>query len=298
MLNPIWGTVLNFLAGIFALAETSGMSNVLGPKGGPVAAMVIAFVNAGLHGISSAAPGPFVGSNIGPQPPSAGMRTMGLFVLCLLLLWPVGGRAADLAKKTPSLASTYSDPWSPGIYAGAELGYGMNLGREVFTGLDLGVESGAKAQGMLGGFHLGYGGRISGPIYAGLEVSGDYAGMNGGAGLSAVQASDKVDWLASARGRVGYIYDRVMLYGTGGWGWGGTKKDFLIIANGADPTARKTQNGFVWGLGAEYAITSQWLARVEYRQYIFGIATVANDVASYTVHDNINTVLGGMTYKF
>lgn len=297
MLSPTFSAIFNFVAALFGAAETSGLTNMLGNgKGGIVAAMVIAFVNAGLHGISPAVAGPLVSTQ--PPPPSGGMRTMGLFILGLLLLWPTGSYAADVVVKKAPTASTYVDPWAAGLYGGGEIGYGMNLGREVFQGLDLGVESGAKAQGMLGGMVLGYGGRISGPIYAGVEVTGSYAGMNGGAGLSAVQASDKVDWLASARGRIGYIYDRVMLYGTGGWGWGGTKKDFLVIATGADPSTAKVQNGFVWGLGAEYALTNQWLARVEYRQYLFGTATAADAVATYSVHDNINTFTGGMVYKF
>lgn len=299
MLNPVWGTILNFLVGGLGLAETSGLTNVLGTQGGKagaIAVMILGFLNGGLHGISSAQAGPFVSAPSQPQGPNPGMRTMGIFLLAALFLWPVTGRATDLNKpvKAPEI---YLDPWN-GFYVGAHGGWGINAGREVFQTPDIGVEAGAKSQGFLAGIHAGYGQRVAGSYYLGMEADGDYNGMSGDAGLSVVQTTDKMHWLASSRARAGYIYDRIMLYGTAGWGWGGTTKSFQIIETGNSASAAKTQNGFVWGLGAEYAFTSQWLARVEYRQYLFGKAGAGMQDAVYTVHDNINTFTGGLTYKF
>ncbi len=57
-INPVWGTVLNTLAGIFGIVEGSGLTNVLGgTKYGWIVA-VLAGVNAGLHAVSAPVPGP------------------------------------------------------------------------------------------------------------------------------------------------------------------------------------------------------------------------------------------------
>jgi hypothetical protein len=70
-INPMWGTVFNFLLGVGGLVESTGLSNVLttsGGKAGAIAATTIAFGNMFLHSFSSTMPGPLADGG----PPRAG----------------------------------------------------------------------------------------------------------------------------------------------------------------------------------------------------------------------------------
>lgn len=83
-MNPIWGTILNFVIGIFGVAESTGLTNVLSTQGGKTGVIVatgLALANAALHGISSAQPG-ILNGILPPSPPnppgvSGNMRNMG-----------------------------------------------------------------------------------------------------------------------------------------------------------------------------------------------------------------------------
>jgi outer membrane immunogenic protein len=65
-----------------------------------------------------------------------------------------------------------------------------------------------------------------------------------------LSGSDSIDWLASVRGRLGYlIQPNLLVYGTAGLG----------VVSGGD-----TDTGFVYGLGVEGKLTDTMSARVEY----------------------------------
>ena len=92
------------------------------------------------------------------------------------------------------------------------------------------------------------------------------------------------DWQASIRGRVGYAWDRWMLYGTGGVAFTEVTADANFIAVGAFPqtlaSSRKTLVGATAGLGLEYAFTNNWSVGVEgrytwYDTETFGAGSVA-----------------------
>lgn len=62
-MNPLWGTIFNFILALGGAAESTGLTNILttqGGKAGAVAATVIAVGNMVLHGISTTDAGPFV----------------------------------------------------------------------------------------------------------------------------------------------------------------------------------------------------------------------------------------------
>jgi hemoglobin/transferrin/lactoferrin receptor protein len=93
----------------------------------------------------------------------------------------------------------------------------------------------------------------------------------------------KLDWRASLRGRLGYAYDRYLIYGTGGVAflkedqvrtqyqpvdstrpWGNSTELFKESASGI-------RVGWTGGAGFEYALTSNWSLRGEYQFTGFGI---------------------------
>ncbi|MEE7494730.1 hypothetical protein MOTC310_31700 [Methylobacterium oryzae] len=59
-----------------------------------------------------------------------------------------------------------------------------------------------------------------------------------------------VDWFGTVRGRIGYAFDRVLVYGTGGFAYGGGGSDNQL-AYGRD---NDTRIGYAVGGGVEYAI--------------------------------------------
>jgi outer membrane immunogenic protein len=90
----------------------------------------------------------------------------------------------------------------------------------------------------------------------------------------------KVDELASARGRLGYlILPPLLLYGTAGIGWGHERTTFTQI----DPTfvtsltTESNHFGWVAGVGLEWMIWNNWLLRAEWLHYDFGKITDPNN---------------------
>src|SRR4029078_598728 len=65
--------------------------------------------------------------------------------------------------------------------------------------------------------------------------------------------------LATARGRLGYAFDRIMPYVTGGAAFGGIKTNIPGFGN-----TNETKSGWTVGGGVEAAIAGPWTAKVEY----------------------------------
>jgi len=114
-------------------------------------------------------------------------------------------------------------------------------------------------------------------------------------------------WLTTLVGRLGYAWDRVLLYGKGGGAWVGSNSPSLTI-DGA-PVAISTSNGnwgFTGGVGVEWAFVGNWSARFEYDfvglNQSFSIPTSAGGlpaVDQFTGNTrNIQLVNAGINYKF
>ncbi|OYU89790.1 MAG: hypothetical protein CFE29_12105 [Bradyrhizobiaceae bacterium PARB1] len=128
-----------------------------------------------------------------------------------------------------------------------------------YLGATLGYEWGSvsntpvKPTGILGGATVGYNWQ-SGPIVFGVE--GD---------ISATGADDRFanykfsnPWFGTARGRLGYAFNNVLLYGTAGLSFGSLQAE----ANGLQQS--QTSVGWTAGVGAEVGIYQNWTAKIEY----------------------------------
>jgi outer membrane immunogenic protein len=114
-----------------------------------------------------------------------------------------------------------------------------------------------------------------------------------------------VDWFGTVRGRVGYAFDRALVYATGGFAYGNV--DTSLSAPAAPGTFERrngTQVGFVAGGGLEYKIMPKWSLKAEY-QYVdlgserlvgtpgfAGFSTNALDTAFHTVRVGLNYGFG------
>lgn len=98
----------------------------------------------------------------------------------------------------------------------------------------------------------------------------------------------KADRIASLTGRIGYVWDRWLLYAKGGAAWVHNRYDIQnlrfwglsnICINGGlavacNPTGSDTRSGWTVGAGIEWAFTGNWTAGLEYAHYDFGHASV------------------------
>lgn len=139
-----------------------------------------------------------------------------------------------------------------------------------------------------------------------------------------------LDFLGTVRGRVGYAFDRFLVYGTGGFAYGGVeyRADFFRntdLALAYTGRRDRIETGYAYGGGVEYAIpTDSFLARfsvlsllgfrseaitlkAEYLRYDLGSRNVlVNNTGlptapgSYTSRFRTegSIVRGGLTYRF
>jgi outer membrane immunogenic protein len=103
-------------------------------------------------------------------------------------------------------------------------------------------------------------------IHGQFRSSTSFDGVTTSEGVSA-----KLDWLATLRSRLGWAYDRYLLYGTGGVAFGGVHGagDFTLNIDQVPVLSiatsdRKTQVGWTAGAGVEGMITSNWSVKLEY----------------------------------
>ena len=102
------------------------------------------------------------------------------------------------------------------------------------------------------------------------------------------------DYLASLRGRVGYAFDRALIFATGGVAFtdaSAESDDF----GGFNLDADDSLTGWTIGAGGEYAFTDNWIGRVEYRYYDFSNGSL-DDLGDVDLGTNTLTV--GVGYKF
>jgi outer membrane immunogenic protein len=206
-------------------------------------------------------------------------RLLGGIALSALLAAPA--MAADLrmpVKAAPVVVAAYN--WS-GCYIGGHVGYlradkgfvGDNPGTPTF-GLDRGSHD---ADGVLAGGQVGCNYQTGSWVF-GIQGDGAWSNADGSHTdpLNNVFGwRTEVEWLVSVTGRVGYAFDRLLLYVKGGYAWERDRHEVLIVATGAvDANARVTRGGWTVGGGAEYGLTPNWSIFAEYNYYDFGDKSV------------------------
>jgi len=238
--------------------------------------------------------------------------------------------AADLPRKAPlymPLPPAFS--WT-GCYIGGNIGYGWgretvsisNLGETTgvaeLAGVSLGPVTGST-NGVLGGGQIGCNYQFASNWVIGIEGDGEATGIKGDvtqsfsfvgpAGPTTVTgtAHAQTNWIASATGRLGFTWDRVMLYAKGGVAWAGDKYSADLAAFNEHIETSVTRPGWTVGGGSEWAFLNNWSAKVEYNFYNFDthnlafpgtIAGVPEVVPGIDIKQTISTVKFGVNYRF
>ena len=203
--------------------------------------------------------------------------------------------AADMPMRMPPPPVAMVFNWT-GFYVGVNGGYGWGARddlaiRETFNGTPFvsGTWAGTGTFGALdaaGGFfggQLGYNYQPVGTNWVfGFETDLQWSNIKGSraATLSYVVAPSTItaagfvelDWFGTLRGRIGYAWDRLMIYGTAGLAYGNSEFGLAVSttlppARTAAATVSSTSVGWVAGAGLEWAIAPNWWIKGEY-QYI------------------------------
>ncbi len=205
--------------------------------------------------------------------------------------------AADLARRPPPPPPTRAPVVVPsynwtGFYVGINGGYGF--GRSKWDGL---LATFDVNGGMVGG-QLGYNWQFGQFVY-GVEGDGDWTGLRGTASLTDCGIAfcrTRNDFLATARGRLGFAADRWLPYITGGLAVGNIRATVPGLA-GID----QTNAGWTVGGGLEFALSGNWTAKAEYLYVDLGNAGCATPCglpAGNNVSLTTNVVRGGINYRF
>ena len=159
--------------------------------------------------------------------------------------------AADLARRhaMPTKAPAYTAPYNwTGFYLGINGGGGW--GNSSFSGA---FPTGSfNTTGGLAGGTVGYNWQ-TGPVVFGLEGDIDWSDIRGSAPCVATTCTTRNDWLGTARGRIGYAFDRFLPYVTGGAAFGNVKSTITGVGSTDNSKA-----GWTLGGGVEAAIAGPW----------------------------------------
>ncbi len=171
--------------------------------------------------------------------------------------------------------------WSGG-YAGMTAGYGWMDGHFETAGYPPAQsELNGSSLGVFGGFNIAlYQALILGVEgdveynFQDVTVSSTFGTFNGG-----------VDLQGSARIRLGYALDRLLIYGSAGWSGAHLEANLTGVGE-----ASGNFTGFTLGAGIDYAVTDVIFGRIDYRytdyssgNIIFGPASVNADLTQQTV---------------
>lgn len=230
---------------------------------------------------------------------SAAMWVIGAFVASSVV---ASASAADLPrpvyKASPYLSPERAFSWT-GFYIGVHGGYGWSR----LSGDGTFGPASATARGWLGGGQLGYNYQM-GRFVIGAEADAAWANVKHEEALFAGTITFKQDYFITAAARLGYAFDRTLVYGKVGGAWTRDKWDGNDGIGGT-LTATVNRTGWMLGAGVEQAFWDNWSAKLEYNYLMFGSKTPAFTftgglgivgTAEYKVNTHI--VKAGLNYRF
>lgn len=229
-------------------------------------------------------------------------HAIGLFVGAGLAFCASQASAADLGRpvyKGAPIVAAYN--WS-GFYVGIHGGYGWGdgdidlLGRTIIK---------TNNDGLFGGGQLGWNWQAAGsPWVFGVEADLAFADLNSAGVLvpGVLTGKADTDWFGTARLRLGYAWDRVMFYTTGGLAFAHNEISFTGF--GTTIASDQTHTGFALGGGFEWALADGWTAKAEYlyldlsKETYFGTASALGlaldaDLQFHTIKVGLNYRWGG-----
>jgi outer membrane immunogenic protein len=195
----------------------------------------------------------------------------------------VGGYGADQTVTTNAFPS-------PGFGAPAILGGGVPGFGNLPTSHDL------SSSGAFGAIHAGYNWQLGYNWLVGLEGDVDFLSRSTNNNQTVLETftaapapafnmnvSSSNHYIASLRGRLGWVSGAWLFYGTGGAAWTSTSTSATatgLVAGavflpgvGASTSFSNSNTGWVAGAGVEWMLSQNWILRAEYLHYDFSGAS-------------------------
>jgi outer membrane immunogenic protein len=250
-----------------------------------------------------------------------------------LLACTAAAKAADMPLKAPPLAPAPAFSWT-GCYIGGSVGgawSGSNNTTVTFvdggSGAGPAAAAGAlptsfsySASSWIGGGQLGCNYQSSNWVF-GIETDISGVKLNGGQALATnvppffpltTSVTQDTNWIGTTRGRLGWTWGNVLVYGTGGAAYANTSYSYTQNNTPIGPVAialseSATQFGWTAGGGIEFGF-GQWSLKGEYLFYDLGNHTLNAPCTTCTgvsptvffVHyrDTGNIARVGLNYRF
>ena len=216
------------------------------------------------------------------------MKKLLLASAAMLAVGIATASAADIQRRAamPAKAPVYVAPfynWTD-FYVGINGGGGW-AHSDFSAPLTTGTFS---PSGGIAGGTVGYNWQMN-QIVFGVEGDIDWSNIRGSVACPGGICETRNNWLGTARGRLGYAFDRVMPYVTGGAAVGDIK------TNTPFGSSSSTKAGWTVGGGVEAAIAGPWTAKAEYLYVDLGNGgSVLGSNASFHSH----ILRAGLNYRF
>jgi outer membrane immunogenic protein len=254
------------------------------------------------------------------------IRKLPISGVLLATLGSATALAADLPSSPPPVPYVPGFTWT-GLYLGANVGFGGD--RFVYPFTAAAVGGGAAfagsvsitSSGVIGGGQVGYNWEFPNNFLLGVEtdfdgaairgkVTANVGGTIGGPFGAGAEVGSTINYIGTVRARLGYAWDRFLVYGTGGFAYGqvNSSASVGVGAGGGGGAIFASQNsGRVgWGAGGgfEYAITKNLIVKTEYLYVNLGTPTAFNQTLLGVVGVNVgekttvNIIRAGLNYKF
>jgi outer membrane immunogenic protein len=222
------------------------------------------------------------------------------------------GGAACLLLASSALAADMGVPLSmppppplftwTGCYAGGQVGGGwgqkdLNDSAGIVSPISGFTSANLNISGYMLGGQIGCDYQFAPHWVIGIEgaaAGGNIGGSTGVAtpGLLGDSATfkDITDYLASGTARIGYAWDRWLVYAKGGAAWAGDRYSAFDSLATYDFEGLETRFGWTAGAGVEWAVWNNWSVKLEYDYYGFGTRGV-------TFIDNVSGTIGPLDVK-
>ncbi len=239
----------------------------------------------------------------------------------VLALGAAGAQAADLTYEPAPVAPEVFN-WT-GFYVGVHGGIGggdfdtqlrvyddqLERGRLLS---DYGADVSDNAFGAFGGVQAGYNYQFATNWVAGLEADFAASGIKAEHSESysygySWHTEAQIDWFGTIRGRLGYAWDNVLFYGTGGAAYGKVElsggESYRGEGSFNNYSGSETRWGWTAGAGVEYGITKNITLKTEYLYVDLGTATIDNAIfdayeSQAKLDTAFHTLKFGLNYKF
>ena len=206
---------------------------------------------------------------------------------------------SGVLTKASSARAVYN--WT-GFYLGGHVGYGGgSFGPGTNPIPEQGVFFPHSITGLTGGFEAGYNRQLANSIVIGVEADILFTSPVDQARLTPAPFNTTFDYVATARGRVGYAMGTWLPYVTGGLAWSQTHINLNDLGAVVPPKRGLVHAGWTAGIGLEHAVSGNWTAKAEY-DYVDLQRRTADlsdlGLPRVNVDPNIHTFKLGLNYRF